>query len=63
MTADRPPLADGVPDRLYGSRRGHPLRPRQQRLLDTTLPRLRLSEAQAAEPTLELGHVITPEVG
>ncbi|HYF08820.1 MAG TPA: tRNA (guanine(46)-N(7))-methyltransferase TrmB [Acetobacteraceae bacterium] len=50
MTADRPPLAEGVPDRLYGRRRGHPLRPRQQRLLDVTLPRLRLSHDQARDP-------------
>jgi len=50
MTADRPPLAEGIPDRLYGRRRGHPLRPRQQRLLDETLPRLRLTPAQAADP-------------
>ncbi len=50
MTADRPPLAEGVPDRLYGRRRGHPLRPRQQRLLDETLPRMRLRPEQAAEP-------------
>jgi tRNA (guanine-N7-)-methyltransferase len=50
MTADRPPLAEGVPDRLYGRRRGHPLRPRQQRLLDVTLPRLRLTPGQAADP-------------
>jgi tRNA (guanine-N7-)-methyltransferase len=50
MTADRPPLAEGIPDRLYGRRRGHPLRPRQGRLLDVTLPRLRLSAAQAADP-------------
>ena len=28
------------PDRLYGRRRGHALRPRQQRLIDLTLPRL-----------------------
>jgi len=49
VTADRPPLADGVPDRLYGRRRGHPLRPRQQRLLDETLPRLDLG-AGAADP-------------
>jgi len=49
MTADRPPLADGVPDRLYGRRRGHPLRPRQQRLLDVTLPRLSLTEAEARD--------------
>jgi tRNA (guanine-N7-)-methyltransferase len=50
MTADRPPLAEGVPDRLYGRQRGHKLRPRQQRLLDVTLPRLRLSPGQAADP-------------
>ncbi len=29
-------------DRLYGRQRSHPLRPRQQRLLDVTLPRIRL---------------------
>lgn len=40
----------GIPPRLYGRRRGHPLRPRQQRLLEVTLPRLRLSEAEAAAP-------------
>lgn len=50
MTADRPPLAEGIPDRLYGRRRGHPLRPRQQLLLDATLPRLRLSLEQARDP-------------
>jgi tRNA (guanine-N7-)-methyltransferase len=32
------------PDRLYGRARGHKLRPRQERLLDATLPRLALSE-------------------
>jgi tRNA (guanine-N7-)-methyltransferase len=31
------------PDRLYGRARGHKLRPRQERLLDVTLPRLALS--------------------
>ena len=36
--------------RLYGRQRGHALRPRQQRLLALTLPRLRLSEARAAFP-------------
>ncbi|MEN0074889.1 MAG: tRNA (guanine(46)-N(7))-methyltransferase TrmB [Paracraurococcus sp.] len=50
MTADRPPLAEGIPDRLYGRRRSHPLRPRQQRLLDETLPRLRLSPEAAGDP-------------
>lgn len=43
-------LPEGVPDRLYGRRRGHPLRARQQRLLEVTLPRLRLSAEQAAAP-------------
>ena len=38
-------LPRGVPLRLYGRRRGHPLRPRQERLLAETLPRLRLSVA------------------
>ncbi|HEY4250879.1 MAG TPA: tRNA (guanine(46)-N(7))-methyltransferase TrmB [Roseomonas sp.] len=55
MTADRPPLAEGIPDRLYGRRRGHPLRPRQQRLLDLTLPRLRLTAAEAADPRAVFG--------
>jgi len=50
MTSDRPPLAEGIPDRLYGRRRGHPLRPRQQLLLDATLPRMRLSPDQARDP-------------
>ncbi|HZF77781.1 MAG TPA: tRNA (guanine(46)-N(7))-methyltransferase TrmB [Acetobacteraceae bacterium] len=50
MTADRPPLAEGVPDRLYGRRRGHPLRPRQQVLLDVTLPRIAFDPSQAADP-------------
>jgi tRNA (guanine-N7-)-methyltransferase len=44
------PLAEGLPDRLYGRRRGHPLRPRQVRLLAETLPRLRLWAAAATEP-------------
>ena len=49
MTATAPP--EGIPDRLYGRRRGHPLRARQQRLLEVTLPRLRLSsEAAASDP-------------
>ncbi|GGG35079.1 tRNA (guanine-N(7)-)-methyltransferase [Caldovatus sediminis] len=43
-------IADGIPDRLYGRRRGHPLRPRQHRLLDLTLPRLRLPPEAAADP-------------
>jgi tRNA (guanine-N7-)-methyltransferase len=50
MTDERPPIAEGVPNRLYGRRRGHPLRPRQQLLLDATLPRLQLTPEQAAQP-------------
>ncbi|MDG6094900.1 tRNA (guanine(46)-N(7))-methyltransferase TrmB [Acetobacter sp. AN02] len=37
-------------ERLYGRQRGHPLRPRQQRLLDITLPRLRFPADQAGGP-------------
>jgi tRNA (guanine-N7-)-methyltransferase len=37
LIAVKPP-----PDRLYGRARGHKLRPRQQKLLDVTLPRLRV---------------------
>lgn len=43
-------LPEGIPDRLYGRRRGHPLRPRQERLLDLALPRFRLTAAEAAHP-------------
>jgi tRNA (guanine-N7-)-methyltransferase len=53
-TAENPPP---VPDRLYGRRRGHPLRPRQQALLDVTLPRLRLSAEDAArDPAAAFGN-------
>ncbi|HEX2943852.1 MAG TPA: tRNA (guanine(46)-N(7))-methyltransferase TrmB [Rhodopila sp.] len=38
------------PDRLYGRARGHKLRPRQEWLLDVTLPRMRFREQDAAEP-------------
>jgi tRNA (guanine-N7-)-methyltransferase len=43
------------PDRLYGRQRGHPLRPRQQRLLDEALPRLRFDAARAADPRSAFG--------
>ena len=50
-TATKPP-----PDRLYGRARGHKLRPRQERLLAVTLPRLALSEALPSGPLwLEVG--------
>ncbi len=38
-----------MPDRLYGRRQGHPLRARQQLLLDAALPRLSMDEAGAAD--------------
>jgi tRNA (guanine-N7-)-methyltransferase len=38
------------PDRLYGRQRSHPLRARQQTLLDATLPRLRFPLASAGNP-------------
>ncbi|WP_428396095.1 tRNA (guanine(46)-N(7))-methyltransferase TrmB [Lichenicoccus sp.] len=38
------------PSRLYGRQRSHPLRGRQQRLLDLTLPRLRFDIGCAAAP-------------
>jgi tRNA (guanine-N7-)-methyltransferase len=44
-----PPLKP-PPERLYGRARGHKLRPRQQLLLQVTLPRLQLRPAQAADP-------------
>ncbi|MBC7799875.1 MAG: tRNA (guanosine(46)-N7)-methyltransferase TrmB [Gemmatimonadaceae bacterium] len=37
-------------DRLYGRASSHKLRPRQQLLLDATLPRLRFDPAQAGDP-------------
>ncbi|UFN49915.1 tRNA (guanine(46)-N(7))-methyltransferase TrmB [Roseomonas sp. OT10] len=39
-----------VPDRLYGRRRGHPLRVRQQRLLEAGAPRLSLDPARLDDP-------------
>ena len=51
-------LPEGVPHRLYGRRRGHPLRPRQERLLAETLPRLRFDPAARPIPAplwLEVG--------
>ncbi|WP_281799019.1 tRNA (guanosine(46)-N(7))-methyltransferase TrmB [Komagataeibacter rhaeticus] len=44
------------PERLYGRQRGHPLRPRQQRLLDQTLPRMRFPEAAITDPATAFGH-------
>jgi len=41
------------PDRLYGRQRTHALRPRQQLLLDVTLPRLRYEPGAAFPPPVE----------
>lgn len=38
------------PDRLYGRSRGHKLRPRQEVLLEVTLPRLRLQPERVRDP-------------
>ena len=43
------------PDRLYGRQRSHPLRPRQRRLLDVALPRLRFPAP--ADPATGFGMV------
>ena len=44
------------PDRLYGRARGHKLRPRQERLLDVTLPRLAVPDPLPEGPLwLEVG--------
>ena len=40
------------PDRLYGRQRTHALRPRQQLLLDVTLPRLAYSPGEANGPEI-----------
>ncbi len=44
------PALKPPPDRLYGRRHGHKLRPRQELLLAETLPRLRFDIAQAGDP-------------
>jgi tRNA (guanine-N7-)-methyltransferase len=46
----KPPLLKPPAERLYGRARGHKLRPRQQLLLDATLPRLTFPQALAADP-------------
>jgi tRNA (guanine-N7-)-methyltransferase len=44
------------PDRLYGRARGHKLRPRQEHLLDVTLPRLAVPDTLPSGPLwLEVG--------
>ena len=44
-----------MPDRLYGRRRGHPLRARQQRLMDIALPRLHLPDGALPDPLSAFG--------
>jgi tRNA (guanine-N7-)-methyltransferase len=51
-----PPTLKPPPDRLYGRARGHKLRPRQERLLALTLPRLALPKTLPPGPLwLEVG--------
>ncbi|MCP1270503.1 tRNA (guanine(46)-N(7))-methyltransferase TrmB [Acetobacter cerevisiae] len=51
----RAPDVKPSPERLYGRPRGHSLRPRQQRLLDEALPRLRFPLDRAADPATAFG--------
>lgn len=53
----RPVIAEGVPNRLYGRRRSHPLRARQEKLLAETLPRLDIGEG-AANPAAAFGEPV-----
>lgn len=56
MTEDvRAPDVKPPPERLYGRQRGHPLRPRQERLLEEALPRLRFPLEKAGTPKLGFG--------
>ena len=48
--AAKTPAAKAPAQRLYGRVRGKQLRPRQERLLELTLPRLLFPEAAAADP-------------
>lgn len=54
-----PEFPEGIPNRLYGRRRGHKLRPRQELLLTEALPRMRLAgldfAAGASQTWLEVG--------
>ena len=47
------PAVKPPPDRLYGRIKSHALRPRQHKLLDETLPRLRFDLDRAAEPVAQ----------
>ncbi len=59
MTEESPQFPASIPQRLYGRRRGHKLRPRQDRLLEQTLPRWRFTDtsfaARADALCLEVG--------
>ena len=51
-----PPSSKPPADRLYGRVRGKTLRPRQERLLELTLPRLRFPASLAADPAAAFAH-------
>jgi len=50
------PALKPPPERLYGRARGHKLRPRQQLLLQVTLPRLAFPAALAGDPLAAFRH-------
>ncbi|GBQ66687.1 tRNA (guanine-N7)-methyltransferase [Ameyamaea chiangmaiensis NBRC 103196] len=49
-------------ERLYGRQRGHPLRARQLRLMDETLPRMRFPLDRAADPRSAFGETPPEDV-
>ena len=55
MTNDTPatPSVKPPPDRLYGRIKSHSLRPRQEKLLAETLPRVRFDLERAGEPVAQ----------
>jgi tRNA (guanine-N7-)-methyltransferase len=57
------PSVKPPPDRLYGRARGHKLRPRQERLLQLTLPRLALAPADLAPADLAPADLTSPGQG
>lgn len=68
MSPSSGPRSTGKPpaDRLYGRSRGKKLRPRQERLLELALPRLRVADEQAGDPAAAFAtrpHALWLEVG
>lgn len=53
MSEKAAPAVKPPPDRLYGRIKSHALRPRQHKLLDETLPRLRFDLDRATDPVAQ----------